>query len=135
MSVREEGGLRAAFPGRVRGRPGRHTGQLVVQPSRMRSAAETVSVQPPPAVRPRPPTGTVPGPAQAGQDLLLRATGGEAATGVTGVGIIVGTIIVDGPVLRGPGYIRRSTIIFLISAMALAGLSPLGQERVQFMIV
>src|SRR5579863_2785485 len=32
------------------------------------------------------------------------------------------------------GY-RRSTIIFLISAMALAGLRLLGQVRVQFMMV
>jgi len=31
--------------------------------------------------------------------------------------------------------IRRSTIIFLISAIALAGFSPLGQACVQFMIV
>jgi hypothetical protein len=29
----------------------------------------------------------------------------------------------------------RSTIIFLISAIALAGFSPLGQVRVQFMMV
>ena len=32
-------------------------------------------------------------------------------------------------------YICRSTIIRLISAMALAGFSPLGQVCVQFMIV
>ena len=30
---------------------------------------------------------------------------------------------------------RRSTIIFLISPIALAGLRPFGQVRVQFMIV
>ena len=30
---------------------------------------------------------------------------------------------------------RRSTIIFLISAMALAGLRPLGQVLAQFMMV
>ena len=30
---------------------------------------------------------------------------------------------------------RRSTIIFLISAIALAGVSPLGQVLVQFMMV
>ena len=33
------------------------------------------------------------------------------------------------------GAQRRSTIIFLISAIALAGLRPLGQVRVQFMMV
>ncbi len=32
-------------------------------------------------------------------------------------------------------YTTRSTIIFLISAMALAGFSPLGQVLAQFMIV
>lgn len=30
---------------------------------------------------------------------------------------------------------RRSTIIFLISAIALAGFNPFGQDWVQFMIV
>ena len=33
------------------------------------------------------------------------------------------------------GQTRRSTIIFLISAIALAGLSPFGQVLAQFMIV
>ena len=32
-------------------------------------------------------------------------------------------------------YIRRSTIFFLISAIALAGFKPFGQVCVQFMIV
>ncbi len=41
---------------------------------------------------------------------------------------------------RGEGaksiaYERRSTISFLISAIALAGLSPFGQVRAQFMMV
>ena len=36
---------------------------------------------------------------------------------------------------RPDGQIVRSTIIFLISAMAFAGLSPLGQVFVQFMMV
>ena len=35
----------------------------------------------------------------------------------------------------GQAYTRRSTIIFLISAIALAGLRPLGQVCVQFMMV
>jgi len=34
-----------------------------------------------------------------------------------------------------PHQTCRSTIIFLISAMALAGFNPLGQVLVQFMIV
>jgi len=38
-----------------------------------------------------------------------------------------------GQTLRG--QTRRSTIIFLISAIALAGLRPLGQVCVQFMMV
>jgi hypothetical protein len=33
------------------------------------------------------------------------------------------------------GHTRRSTIIFLISAIALAGFNPFGQVLVQFMIV
>jgi len=50
----------------------------------------------------------------------------------------------DGKRRRGAGTISspapldqiwRSTIIFLISAMALAGLSPFGQVLAQFMIV
>ena len=38
------------------------------------------------------------------------------------------------PSIRGR-YIRRSTSIFLISAIAAAGFRPLGQACVQFMIV
>ena len=38
-------------------------------------------------------------------------------------------------VLTVPQAARRSTIIFLISAMALAGFRPLGQTLAQFMIV
>jgi hypothetical protein len=34
-----------------------------------------------------------------------------------------------------PRYTRRSTISFLTSAMALAGLKPLGQALAQFMMV
>jgi len=40
-----------------------------------------------------------------------------------------------GPDFGSDRQIRRSTIIFLISAIALAGFSPLGQACVQFMIV
>ena len=36
---------------------------------------------------------------------------------------------------QAPAYICRSTIIFLISTIAFAGLSPFGQVCAQFMIV
>ena len=37
--------------------------------------------------------------------------------------------------VKGDDYTRRSTIIFLISAIALAGFNPLGQACEQFMMV
>ena len=37
--------------------------------------------------------------------------------------------------MKDPPQIARATIIFLISAMALAGLRPFGQVLAQFMIV
>ncbi len=39
------------------------------------------------------------------------------------------------PSIQSDRYTTRSTIIFLISAIAFAGFSPLGQVLVQFMIV
>jgi hypothetical protein len=47
----------------------------------------------------------------------------------------VGDMSNDNSAVTSRVHTRRSTIIFLISAMALAGLSPFGQAFAQFMMV
>ena len=47
----------------------------------------------------------------------------------------ISTLCPAAAALAGPRGYFRATISFLISAMALAGFKPLGQVRVQFMMV
>ena len=54
--------------------------------------------------------------------------------GMAGIGFVADERV-ERPFGRLPGQTARSTSSFLVSAMALAGFSPLGQTLAQFMIV